>query len=182
MPLRLRHFTHCLLTWHHAHRHACPDRIRAQRPAICADRGVSGTFGLSLKVIACQTFIVLQATHMQALEKMSRSQITGACAIGGSSHRGLFSQHQTKFGMGCCSKCTCCLQKASDTKLDDYQAVTAFFFPGQGAQTVGMAKVGVAPYAEGLHVLGRFGVQYWPLMYAASAGCGGRDPCRQTAI
>ena len=119
---------------------------------------------------------------MQALQKMSRSQISGACAISGSSHRGLGSQHQSKLGTGCCSKCTCCPQKASDTKLDDYQAVTAFFFPGQGAQTVGMAKVGVATYAKEMHVLGRSGVQHQPFLYAASAGCGGRDPCCQTAV
>ncbi|KAL3139643.1 hypothetical protein ABBQ38_003959 [Trebouxia sp. C0009 RCD-2024] len=31
-------------------------------------------------------------------------------------------------------------QKTSDTKFADYQPHTAFFFPGQGAQSVGMAK------------------------------------------
>ena len=33
------------------------------------------------------------------------------------------------------------LQKTSDTKFADYQPHVAFFFPGQGAQAVGMAKV-----------------------------------------
>ena len=103
---------------------------------------------------------------MQAHQKMSGSQINGACAIGGSSHRGLCSQHQTKLAMGCCIECICCLQKASDTKLDDYRAVTAFFFPGQGAQTVGMAKVGAAICAEGLHILGQSGVRHQPFPYA----------------
>ena len=97
---------------------------------------------------------------MQAHQKMSRSQISSACAVGGSSHRGLYSRHQARLAMGCCSQCTCCLQKASDTKLDDYQPVTAFFFPGQGAQTVGMAKVGIATYAKEWHVPGRSGVQH----------------------
>lgn len=31
-------------------------------------------------------------------------------------------------------------QTAADTKFDDYKPKVAFFFPGQGAQTVGMAK------------------------------------------
>lgn len=35
-----------------------------------------------------------------------------------------------------------CLQASSaDDKFADYQPTTAFLFPGQGAQTVGMAKV-----------------------------------------
>ena len=180
--LSYRQSTHCLLSWQHALWHASPDRPRAQRPAIGADCRVSGALSLSPKVIACHTFTLLQATYMQALQEMSRSQISGACAIGGSSHRGLYSQHQTKLGMDCCSECTCCLQKASDTKLDDYQPVTAFFFPGQGAQTVGMAKVGIATHAEGWHILRRFGVQHQPFMHAAAAGRGGRDPCSQTAV
>lgn len=33
------------------------------------------------------------------------------------------------------------MQKTSDTKFADYKPHVAFFFPGQGAQTVGMAKV-----------------------------------------
>lgn len=33
------------------------------------------------------------------------------------------------------------LQKASDSKFAQYTPGTAFLFPGQGAQTVGMAKV-----------------------------------------
>ena len=33
------------------------------------------------------------------------------------------------------------MQKTSDTKFADYQPHVAFFFPGQGAQAVGMAKV-----------------------------------------
>lgn len=33
------------------------------------------------------------------------------------------------------------LQKTSDAKFADYVPHTAFFFPGQGAQTIGMAKV-----------------------------------------
>lgn len=33
------------------------------------------------------------------------------------------------------------LQKTSDTKFADYKPHVAFFFPGQGAQAVGMAKV-----------------------------------------
>lgn len=32
------------------------------------------------------------------------------------------------------------LQPAGDSKLDGYEPKVAFFFPGQGAQTVGMAK------------------------------------------
>ena len=36
----------------------------------------------------------------------------------------------------------CCVQKTSDTKFADYKPHVAFWFPGQGAQTVGMAKVG----------------------------------------
>ena len=32
-------------------------------------------------------------------------------------------------------------QPASDAKFSDYKPTTAFFFPGQGAQSVGMAKV-----------------------------------------
>jgi len=43
-------------------------------------------------------------------------------------------------------------QKVSDTKFADYKPKTAFFFPGQGAQTVGMAKDVVAevPAAKAL--------------------------------
>jgi hypothetical protein len=35
----------------------------------------------------------------------------------------------------------CCLQASADAKFADYKPTTAFFFPGQGAQSVGMAKV-----------------------------------------
>jgi hypothetical protein len=35
--------------------------------------------------------------------------------------------------------CGCDVQ--ADDKFEDYEPRTAFFFPGQGAQTVGMAKV-----------------------------------------
>ena len=34
-----------------------------------------------------------------------------------------------------------CTQATSDTQFADYTVKTAFLFPGQGAQTVGMAKV-----------------------------------------
>jgi [acyl-carrier-protein] S-malonyltransferase len=33
------------------------------------------------------------------------------------------------------------LQASADDKFADYKPTTAFFFPGQGAQSVGMAKV-----------------------------------------
>jgi hypothetical protein len=33
-------------------------------------------------------------------------------------------------------------QASADDKFADYKPTTAFFFPGQGAQSVGMAKVG----------------------------------------
>lgn len=36
------------------------------------------------------------------------------------------------------------MQPESDTKFDGYEPKVAFFFPGQGAQTVGMAKDVVA--------------------------------------
>lgn len=32
------------------------------------------------------------------------------------------------------------MQTSADTKFDSYEPKVAFFFPGQGAQTVGMAK------------------------------------------
>lgn len=35
----------------------------------------------------------------------------------------------------------CVLQASADDKFADYKPTTAFFFPGQGAQSVGMAKV-----------------------------------------
>jgi hypothetical protein len=35
----------------------------------------------------------------------------------------------------------CLLQASADDKFADYKPTTAFFFPGQGAQSVGMAKV-----------------------------------------
>lgn len=36
-------------------------------------------------------------------------------------------------------------QASADDKFADYKPTTAFFFPGQGAQSVGMAKVGSQP-------------------------------------
>lgn len=36
--------------------------------------------------------------------------------------------------------CALCLQAAADAKFNDYKPKVAFFFPGQGAQTVGMCK------------------------------------------
>ena len=36
---------------------------------------------------------------------------------------------------------TACFQATSDTKFQSYNPKLAYFFPGQGAQTVGMAKV-----------------------------------------
>lgn len=33
-----------------------------------------------------------------------------------------------------------CVQASADSKFDDYKPRVAFFFPGQGAQTVGMCK------------------------------------------
>lgn len=33
------------------------------------------------------------------------------------------------------------VQAAADDKFAEYKPTTAFFFPGQGAQSVGMAKV-----------------------------------------
>ena len=41
-----------------------------------------------------------------------------------------------------------CTQATSDTQFAEYTVKTAFLFPGQGAQTVGMAKVRSA--TEGL--------------------------------
>jgi acyl transferase domain-containing protein len=35
-------------------------------------------------------------------------------------------------------------QASADDKFADYKPTTAFFFPGQGAQSVGMAKVQLA--------------------------------------
>ena len=46
------------------------------------------------------------------------------------------------------------MQPDSDTKFDGYTPKVAFFFPGQGAQTVGMAKdvVNDVPKAKELSV------------------------------
>jgi len=38
----------------------------------------------------------------------------------------------------------CVVQASADDKFAAYKPTTAFFFPGQGAQSVGMAKVGTA--------------------------------------
>ncbi len=44
------------------------------------------------------------------------------------------------------------VQPASDLKFADYKPGTAFFFPGQGAQSVGMAKVRLPACVPAVHV------------------------------
>lgn len=83
--------------------------------------------------------------------------------------------------MVACQKCLTGLQKTSDTKFADYQPHVAFFFPGQGAQAVGMAKV-----CSHCQILGMIclctGIYIAHKHIHCIAGCCERGACSKTVV
>ena len=102
----------------------------------------SRSWSVTCRGIRHQRLLVKSAAAVDQVSLSRRSKLrVQTCTI---SNIWAKSALCTQFAAGRQSSCIPTLtdmQKTSDTKFADYQPHVAFFFPGQGAQAVGMAKV-----------------------------------------